>query len=448
VDEATAACRRAIQIDPNYADGYFNLGLALHAKGQWDESIAAIREALRLKPDNAEAYYNLGNSLHDADRLDDAIAAYQRALELKPDYPEAHNNLGIALRDSGRLEDANTAYREALKIRNDNPPVHWNLALNYLLQGNFKEGWEEHEWRWRCKGFPSPRREFRQPMWDGRDLNGQKIFLHAEQGFGDTIQFVRYAPIVAERGGQVVLQCQAELFRLLKSNPQFGQIISADEIVPEFDFHCPLLSLPRAFGTEIHSIPAATPYLGVDPVLAETWEKRLLSASGGFRVGIVWAGRPTHKRDRQRSIALLKFLPLAAVAGVKFFSLQKGVASEQIKTPGDTMHLIDLTADLHDFADTAALISRLDLVIGVDTAVVHLAGAMGKPVWLLLPSVPDWRWLMNREDSSWYPTMRLFRQTSPGDWEGVFCRVAESLSMAVSASIGRLKERIEPMPGI
>jgi tetratricopeptide (TPR) repeat protein len=429
VDEAISACREAIRLDPNYPVAHFNLGLFLYSKRQFDESIAALRESLRLKPNFAEAYYNLGNSLHESGQFDEAIAAYHQALRFQPDYPEAHNNLGVVLRDNGQLDEATAAYLQSLRMRNDNPPVHWNLALNYLLQGNFKEGWAEQEWRWQCKGFPSPRRNFSQPMWDGRDLKGKTILLHAEQGFGDTIQFVRYAPMIADRGGRVVLQCQPELARFFKSNPQLGQIISADDAIPEFEFHSPLMSLPRAFNTDIQSIPATTPYLQADPALAQAWEDRLASAPRGFRVGLVWAGRPTHKRDRHRSFALTQFLPLAAVNGMSFFSLQKGAASEQGNRLPDRMKLIDLTAHLSDFAETAALISKLDLVIGVDTAVVHLAAAMGKPVWLLLPSVPDWRWLMNREDSPWYPTMRLFRQTSPGDWAEVFGRVRESLAI-------------------
>jgi tetratricopeptide (TPR) repeat protein len=428
MDGAIEACHRAIQLDPGYFEAYFNLGLALQAKGRIDESIAATREALRLRLDSAEAHYNLGNALHDIERYEEAIAAYRQALRFKHDYPEAHNNLGIALRDSGRLNDANAAFLDALRIRNENPAVHWNLALNYLLQGNFKDGWAEHEWRWQCESFPSPRRNFRQPIWDGRNLNGQTILLHSEQGFGDTIQFVRYAPMVADRGGRVVLQCQPELVRLLKCNPQLGEVISADDAIPEFEFHGPLLSLPRAFNTDINSIPAATPYLRVDRALAEAWKERLVSAPRGFRVGLVWAGRPTHKRDRHRSFALTQFLPMAAVNGVSFFSLQKGPASKQIDNLPQSMKLIDYSSDLHDFADTAALIANLDLVIGADTAVIHLAAAMGKPVWLLLPAIPDWRWLMNREDSPWYPTMRLYRQTSLGDWAEVLNRVTGSLA--------------------
>jgi tetratricopeptide (TPR) repeat protein len=434
VDEAIPACREAIRLDPNYAQAHFNLGFFLYSKRQFDESIAPLRECLRLKPDFAEAYYNLGNSLHELGQFDEAIAAYHQALRLQPDYPEAHNNLGIVLRDNGQLDEANAAYLRALRIRNDNPPVHWNLALNYLLQGNFKEGWAEQEWRWQCKGSTSPLCDFKQPMWDGRDLNGQSVLLHAEQGFGDTIQFVRYAPMVADRGGRVILQCQPELARLLKSNPQLGQIVSADDAIPEFEFHCPLMSLPLAFNTDIQSIPATTSYLRTDPALAEAWEKRLASAPSGFRVGLVWAGRPTHKRDRHRSFALSQFLPLADANGVSFFSLQKGPPAKQIENLPESMKLIDHSSEFNDFAQTAALISNLDLVIGVDTAVVHLAAAMGKPVWLLLPSVPDWRWLMNRDDSPWYPTVRLFRQKSAGDWVGVLSRVKESLATACRRS--------------
>ncbi len=434
VDEAIPACREAIRLDPNYAVAHFNIGLFLYSKRQFDESIAALRESLRLKPDFAEAYYNLGNALHELGQFDEAIAAYHQALRFQPVYPEAYNNIGIVLRDKGQLDEANAAYLQSLRMRNDNPPVHWNLALNYLLQGNFNQGWEEQEWRLQCKSSTSPPHNFNQPMWDGRDLNGQTILLHAEQGFGDTIQFVRYAPMVADRGGRVFLQCQPELARLLKFNPQLGQIISADDPIPEFEFHCLLLSLPRAFNTDIHSIPAATSYLRVDPALAEAWKERLASAPCGFRVGMVWAGRPTHKRDRHRSFALSQFLPLSAVNNVSFFSLQKGPASKQINDLPQSMKLVDFTSDLHDFAETAALISNLDLVIGADTAVAHLAAAMGKPVWLLLPAVPDWRWLMNREDSPWYPTMRLFRQKSPGDWAEVISRVKESLAIACRRS--------------
>jgi hypothetical protein len=270
--------------------------------------------------------------------------------------------------------------------------------------------------------------EFAEPPWDGRPLEGRTLLLHAEQGFGDAIQFIRYLPLAAERGGRIIIECQAQLQRLFQINAGGSQIVASGQPMPDFDSHCPLLSLPWVFGTTLASVPDIVPYLRADAENVGSWRQRLAEHSQVVKVGLVWSGNPAHKNDRCRSMTLARLAPLAQTRGVRFFSLQKGEAATEARTPPPGMELIDWTEELTDFADTAALIAHLDLVIAVDTAVAHLAGAMGKPVWTLLPFVPDWRWLLEREDSPWYPSMRLFRQPFWGDWDSVIERVADELS--------------------
>ena len=366
----------------------------MHEKGQLDEAIAALREALRIKPDIAEAHNNLGNILRDRGLLDDAVAALRQSIRLTPDFAQAHYHLGVAL----------------------------------LLKGDSIDGWSEYEWRWRCKHFAAPRGGLRQPRWDGGDLTGRTILLQADAGFGDTIQFIRYVPSVAASGGKVVLECPPQLHRLLKSFPGIDRLISASQPLPQFDVHCPVTSLPFSLGAAIKEIPANVPYLNADDDLSKQWNERLASTNE-LNVGIVWAGSVHHSNDRNRSLSLALLGPLARIPGIAFHSLQKGKPADQIFLPPEGMKLIDYATELNDFADTAALISNLDLIIAADTAVAHLAGAMGKPVWVLLPYAPDWRWQLEREDSPWYPTMRLFRQKSWGDWAEVIERVAQALGV-------------------
>jgi len=280
------------------------------------------------------------------------------------------------------------------------------------------------------QGFPVHPRNFTKPQWDGRALEGRTLLLHAEQGLGDAIQFIRYLPLMSQRGGRIIIECYAELQRLFQIMAGRCQIVACGQPLPAFDLHCPLLSLPRVFGTTLSNIPHVVPYLHPDAEEARKWHHRLLWQSRLVNVGLAWMGNPAHKNDRSRSIKLARLAPLGQVPGVRFFSLQKGEAAAETKTPPSGMELVDWTQELKDFADTAGLIANLDLVIAVDTAVVHLAGAMGKPVWTLLPFVPDWRWLLEREDSPWYPTMRLFRQNSWGDWDSVITRVVDALSLA------------------
>jgi len=426
-DAAVSAARRAIALDPNLAEAYGNLGNALSQGAQLSDAIVAYRQAIALNPDLPQAHSNLGTVLRATGRLDEALAECSKAVALNGKLPEVHNNLANILKDLGRWDEAVAACRQAIGVEPQLAEAHFNLSLLLLMQGDFSRGWLEHEWRWRCPNFPSARCDFAQRQWDGSELAGRRILLHAEQGFGDTIQFVRYAPLVAARGGQVILACPPELHRLLNDLSGITGAIAFDAPLPPFDVHCPLLSLPLAFGTTLPSVPRAVPYLHGHAAELARWQREL-AGDRHFKVGLVWAGKSTHANDRNRSLPLSALAPLARISGVSFYSLQKGAAAEQAKTPPAGMTLIDHTNELHDFADTAGLIAQLDLIISVDTAVVHLAGALGKPVWTLLPFVADWRWLLERSDSPWYPTMRLFRQPAVGDWSNVVEQVSVALA--------------------
>ena len=433
LDEAIAAYRQALVLTPGFADAHNNLGVAFKDNGQLDEAIAAFRQAIALNPDFADAHFNLGNALRDKGLLDEAIAAYPKAIALTPDFADAHNNLGIVLKDSGRMDEAIATYRQAIGLTPDLADAHFNLALLLLQLGDFRPGWEEYEWRWKTKPFLPARRDFPQPQWDGSPLDGRTILLHAEQGFGDALQFIRFAPLVKQRGGRVIVECQESLRRVLPSMGQDLQVVAKGQPLPAFDVHCPLLSLPHRFATEMTTIPKDIPYLHADADAIETWQQRWAPYSHALKVGIVWAGSPTHKNDRNRSVKLATLTPLAEVRGVRFISIQKGEAATEAKSPPQGMELLDAGQELKDFADTAALVATLDLVIAVDTSVAHLAGALGKPVWVLLPFSADWRWLFDRSDSPWYPTMRLFRQRRAGEWDPVVAEVREQLQALVKS---------------
>ncbi len=469
IDEAIAAYRRAIALKPDYAEAHYNLGIALKEKGQLDQAIASIEKAIDLKadfavaqndlgialkengqldaavaafekaitldPNYAEAHYNLGIVLNDKGQLDGAIAAYQRSIALNPKSVEAHDNLGNTLMAKGELEKAIVAYRRAIALNPNLPEPHYNLAWVLLLRGDWGQGWLEYEWRWKTREFQLPEREFSKPLWDGSDLNGRTILLHAEQGFGDAIQFMRYVPLVAGRGGRVVVEVRPQLLRLLRQLPGVEQWIPSGQPLPAFDVRCPLMSLPHLFATTMQTIPAQEP-LRLDPDLVQTWRHRLQSQPSGLKVGLVWAGSPTFKGDRTRSMTLDRLAALSSVRDVTFYSLQKGAAATAADRPPTGLQLVNLAPELHDFADTAAAMCMMDLVITTDTSVAHLAGALGRPVWVMLQFMPDWRWLLDRADSPWYPTMQLFRQKKPGDWDGVISHIAEALSALVAEKLG------------
>jgi len=435
--EAIAAFRQAIKLKPNYPEAHSNLGNALRENGHLDEAVAACRQAVALQPDYPEAHSNLGAALYGKGHLDEAVAACRQAVALQPDYPEAYSNLGAALYGKGHLDAAIAAYRQAIALKPDYPEAHHHLALTLLLQGDFPGGWQEYEWRWKWKGFPSAQRSFGQSVWAGGPLEGRTLLLHAEQGFGDAIQFIRYLPLVAARGGKIILECQVELQRLFQTMAPDLPVLAEGQPLPDFDVHCPLVSLPRVFSTDLGSIPQTVPYLHADAAEVAIWRERLAGTSPSLKVGLVWAGRPSHRNDRYRSLQLANLASLAEVPGVRFISLQKDAAAAEARTPPAGMELIDVAEELKDFADTAALLANLDLIIAVDTAVVHLAGAMGRPVWTLLPFAPDWRWLLERSDSPWYPTLRLFRQPAPGDWNSVIRQLQSQLQLLVGSRRAR-----------
>lgn len=428
-EEAVTNYRKAIALKPDSAEAHNNLGNALKAQHKLQEAADCYRKALALRPGYPEAWYNLGDTLAEPENFEQAVEAYGKAIALRPDYNDAHNNLGNAVKNQGRFEEAFACYRKALAIDPEFPEAHNNLAQMLLLHGDYEAGWKEQEWRWRWKEFPSPRRDLKQPQWRGEDLAGRTILVHAEQGMGDVIQFSRFVPMVAERGGNVIVECAAALYRLLRSIPGVKQWVVAGDSLPDFDMHCPMQSLPLALGITLENLPNRVPYLSVDQRAIERWRKKLsndaVGQSAGLRVGVAWAGNPAHRNDRNRSIPASMFLPLSTIAGVSLYSLQKGDA-RVIDIPA-ALGLIDHTHDLADYADTAALIMNLDLVISVDTSIIHLAGALARPAWVMVPFIPDWRWLLAREDSPWYPTIRIFRQTHRGDWCGLIDRVTRAL---------------------
>jgi tetratricopeptide (TPR) repeat protein len=425
LDAAIAAHERAVQLKPDLAPLLCNLGNALQNNKQVERAIAVLRRAVGLQPQFAEAHNNLANALSDRGDVDEAIASYRQALRLKPDYADAMSNLAGALIDRGKLDEPEGLLRRAIEVDPQCADAHWNLAIFLLLHGDFERGLLEYEWRWKVKSVVRGSPKLLQAPWDGRELDGQTILLHTEQGIGDAIQFIRYAPMVAARGGQIILRCPIELKRLFAAIPEIERIVDLNERLPEFDVHCPLMSLPLAFKTDLNSIPATVPYLRADPALAEAWKEKLASWVNVRKIGLAWSGAAIHSNDRNRSTTLSSLAPLAEIEDVVYFSLQKGEATKQPRPEG--LAISDFTADLNDFADTAALIGNLDLVITVDTSVAHLAGAMGKPVWVLLPSNPDWRWMYDRADSPWYPTMRLFRQGKAKDWAAVLDKVTRQL---------------------
>lgn len=425
--EAIASYRRALELESGLAEAHNNLGLALHDQGETAEAEACYHRALEQKPDYADAHNNLGNALQAQGRLAEAVASYQRALQLRPEYVEALHNLGNVLRVEGKLSEAAACYDRALALRPDHAQAHLSRALLWIQQGDVPRGWDEFEWRWRCPEFPPP--PFRQPLWDGRPLEGRTILLYADHGLGDTIQFIRYAPLVAQRGGCVLVACQQSLVRVLATCPGIDRLIGEGERLPDFDVYAPLMSLPRLFRTTLATVPAAIPYLHVEPAVEERWAHALEPLRASFKVGVAWQGSRGYRKDRERSFRLAQLEPLAHVDGVRLASLQIGYGTEQLAETAGRFAVTDLSAGQSDLMDAAAIMRNLDLVVTPDTALAHLAGALGVPVWLALALEPEARWMLGRDDSPWYPSMRLFRQTAWGDWEGVFTRMAVALAV-------------------
>jgi tetratricopeptide (TPR) repeat protein len=450
-DEAIGCYRKALALRPDRVEGLDNLGGALQEQGKLDEAQACYEHALALRPNRAESLIGLGVVMRAQGRLEDAVAHHQQALALSPDHPDAHSNLGIALVDLGRRAEAIThhkkavalqpgraephynlgsalqrhglyaealaCYGRALALNPDYAKAHLNRSLALLLRGEFDDGWQEYEWRFAVNVYD---RKFDRPLWSGEPLAGASILIHAEQGFGDTLQFVRYIPAVAECGGRVVLEVPASLVRLARTVAGISEVVASGDPLPTFDCHCPLLSLPRVFKTNLATIPQTVPYLRVPAEASAGWADRI-PTSPGPKVGVVWAGTTVGAID----LRLLQ--PLWEVDGVSWFSLQVGDRLADISSLRG-VKIADLSPWLTDFAETAAAVCRLDLVISVDTSVAHLAGALGRPTWLLLRYSPEWRWLLERDDSPWYPSARLYRQKKEGDWPKVAREVAATLA--------------------
>lgn len=424
-EEAVGCYDRAIDLQPESVAAYSNRGVALQFLGRLEEAGASLERALELRPESAEAHANLGSLRLKQGRPAEAETCERRALAIQPEYAEAWSNLGTVLDVLGRAKEALAAFERAVELKPGFAVACLGRAMQGMLMGNFAAALPEYEQRLDL----GERRKFSQPQWRGEPLRGARILLHAEQGLGDTIQFLRYLPMVQAAGGEVVLEVQPQLCRLAKALPGGLAVTPAGGALPAYEWHCPLMSLPLAFGTTLQSIPGQVPYLFV-PEEAKNKTAGFPGVASLLQIGLVWAGSPTHLKDRFRSIPLTLLKPLLELRGAHFYSLQLGAEVAELASAG--MDIVDLSSKIADMADTAALIDRLDLVIAADTSVAHLAGALGKVVWVMLPFAPDWRWLLDREDSPWYPTMRLFRQPALGDWDSVVDMVWDALAKEIA----------------
>jgi tetratricopeptide (TPR) repeat protein len=415
-----------IQLQPDFAEAHNNIGNILLSKNQLDSAVKYFQNAVSIRKDYAEAHYNLGVALNGLTEFEAARSAFTKAINERPGFVEAYNNLGVALQNLGEIREAEAVLNKALSLKPDFAEAVWNRSLVRLLSGDLLNGFKEYEVRFRKPDQTSiyPH-SFEVPRWDGMSFKGRRLLVHYEQGFGDTLQFVRYLPMVKSRGGTVIFEVQSELYSLLNNLEGIDSLIEGQKkCSPGVPFDCviPLLSLPGIFGTRMDTIPQKVPYVFPDSVKAEYWRKRI-SVGKDFKVGIVWAGNLNNPKGRHRSCSLKHFIPIGGMPSVTLYGLQKGDAVEEIEKLHDSIQVANLADSLTDFSDTCAIIANLDLIISVDTAVAHLAGAMGKPTFVLLSTPCDWRWLLDREDSPWYPTMTLFRQPRKGEWESVFKQV-------------------------
>jgi len=416
-----------IAANPRDHDALNMLGAIAFQTLQLDTAEELFRRAMAVRPNEATAHSNLGNLLLHQKKLEEAVVSLRRATRLTSTIPQPLNTLGTTLRTLNRLDEAIAAYRKAIPLDPNCPETHYFLAESLLMKGDFAEGWSEYEWRWGTGQMIADRLDVAQPQWRGEAAPGKTLLIHAEQGYGDSLQFCRYAPMAAEAGLRVILAAPAPLIRLLRSLPGIDSFVASGETVTDFDLHCPMLSLPLAFKTTLQTIPGTTPYLHADREQQDSWQSRLAALPPGKRIGLAWAGNPIKRNtplaiDPRRSITLDQLAPLFDLPGLQFFSLQKDIAEPPAQFP-----LHNFMPEIQDFADTAALIANLDLVISVDTSTAHLASALNKPVWMLDRADPCWRWLAGRLDSPWYPSMRIFRQKELGNWSTVINEVVAAL---------------------
>jgi len=448
VDEAIDAYRAALKLRPEHAEAVKLLGNALSRKSENAEALRHLGRLTELRPRDWQARRDLGHALQRAGRPAEAVLAYRAAAELEPGEADAHNGLGAALLMCGRVCEAEGALRRCLSIDADHVDGHWNLGLTLLTKGQWRQGWIEYEWRRHLSQDGAFESDFRQPPWNGGPLDQATVLVLCEQGLGDTLQFIRYVPLMVRRGANVIIECASRLVPLLEqmgsstgsSDAGRIKVIARGEPLPPFDMHVRLMSLPGIFGSMPDNLPSEVPYLQADPARMARCKERL-GSNDGLRIGIVWQGSTMNRTDPFRSMPLEMLAPLAQVEGVRFVSLQSGVGSEQLEKHVAAFNFIewsdpaDVTRDTLE--DTAAMIKNLDLVISVDTSLAHLAGALAVPVWVTLSAGCDWRWLLERTDTPWYPTMRLFRQKRLGDWKPVIDQMAQELRAKVAAASAR-----------
>ena len=415
-DEALSSYDQAILINPDYGDAFYNRGNTFMELKRFDEAIVSYDQAIAINPNHTETYNNRGNTLKALRRFDEALISYDQAISINPDYPEAYNNRSNTLKELKQFDKALVNYNKAISIDPDYADAYFNKSTLLILRGDYREGWQLYEWRWKQQHNINSRRSYKQPLWLGNEsLINKTLLITIEQGFGDYIQFIRYAILVEKLGAKVVLEAPLALIKLASTLKGNFILIESGKSLPDFDYYCPVMSLPLAFKTTVKTIPARLPYLYVDEAKKQQWNKRL-GNQGMTRIGLVWAGNPDHKKDCDRSLLLKQFSSLLTLP-FEFHSLQKDIREVDAQTIIDFPHIYQHSDELQDFSDTAALVDVMDIIISVDTSVAHLAGAMGKKLWLLLPYLPDFRWMLDREDSPWYPSAKLYRQEKINNWD-------------------------------
>jgi tetratricopeptide (TPR) repeat protein len=434
-EEALASYDKAIRLKPDFAGAFYNRGNCLQKLRRIEAALASYEKAIALKPDHAEAFNNLGLIYQELKRFDEALASYDKAIMLSPRFAEFLINRALALQELNRLDEALASYDKAISLKPDFADGFRNRALCRLLTSRCKEGWIDYEWRWESKDFPSKRPDIKLPTWQGEDLLGRHLLVFSEQGLGDAIQFARYLPLLAERKARITFLAPAKLARLLRPSMKPVEIVSTLNNVQGIDFQVALMSLPHRFNTDLPSIPNKAPYLKAEPELEVRWKDRI--GAHGFKIGIAWQGNPGAKIDEGRSIPLELFVPLSRLSGVRLISLQKHVGLDQLANLPKDIEIETLGDDFDSgpdaFIDTAAAMNSLDLIISADTSIVHLAGALARPAWVALRHVPNWRWFLDRQDSPWYPTLRLFRQPQRDDWMSVFAKIERELYALLGA---------------
>jgi len=427
--EAEAIYRKILQVAPDHPYALHNLAAIACQYKRFDAALPLVRRAIELHPVDAGFYNTQAVALFACGREVESFESCKKGLQIDANLADTYANLGICYADQGDLGASIAAFEKAIKLDPNHANAHDGLGLSLLMGGQLQRGWREQEWRWRKTVFEKQRFPDA-PHWTGQDLTGRTLLLYVEQGYGDILQFCRYAPLLAARGAKVLLECVPDLTGIIKTLDGVAELVPAGKPPPPFDLACALMSVPLWYGTTLETVPVGVPYLHAKPALVEEW-RGFFKNDENFKVGIAWAGRPSHANDHNRSTTPASFAPLAQIPGVSFYSLQKDVRNRPRGSVPAGMNLIDLAPRLTDFNVTAAIISNLDLVISVDTAIVHLAGAMGRPVWNLLARCPDWRWMLKRSDTPWYPTMRLFRQPRRRDWAAQMAEVADTLRNTV-----------------